>query len=150
MRLSTAGNVIDASILLTFLAYVFMQYAHNLDGTWNDRKYLDEPDEVIFYRNYRTTGAREDLVLITGCVMLWVKCFHAFRLLPYIGEMLGVLGAMTKKTLLFILLFCIELLFFSLCANIIYHSSSLFRYLEDSLLFLIPAAIGNFDFAEVE
>lgn len=73
-----------------------------------------------------------------------------FRLLPLIGPLLGIFKAMFRKIFIFLICFTLELLFFGIMAHLIFQHIPRFEEFGGAVVFLIPAAIGNFNFDDIE
>lgn len=99
MRLKSFGYMIDGILFISFLTFVFITYAYNRDGTYayqESEKNKDKTSIEIFYDNYRDSGRREDILLIFIGILFWIKVFHSFRLLPFIGPLQAMLMVMIK------------------------------------------------------
>jgi hypothetical protein len=71
------------------------------------------------------------------------------KLMPFIGPLMGIFKAMLKFIIAFLICFAIEIIFFSLMAQLILQDIDQFKDFQDSVAFLMPAAIGNYDFENV-
>ena len=72
------------------------------------------------------------------------------RLLPFIGPLVGIFKSMTKKIVVFLLFFLLELWIFTIFAHLIFQYDDEFTNIYDAFIFLVPVSIGNFDFDEIQ
>jgi hypothetical protein len=152
MRLKSRGYMVDGILFLCFLVYVFITYAYNRDGTWSYQRRDSEErtNQQIFYENYKDNGRREDILLIIIGILFWIKVFYSCRLLPLIGPLQAILIVMFVPILSYLVFFAIEILIFAAIAQILFQDLDNYRDYYQCLKTLFPAAIGSFDFNDIE
>jgi hypothetical protein len=153
MRMKSFGYMIDGILFICFLTFVFITYAYNRDGTYSyqkTEKNKDTPDIEIFYDNYRDNGRREDILLIIIGTLFWIKVFHSFRLLPFVGPLQAILKIMIAPILSYLLFFAVEILIFAAVAHLLFQQLTQYKFYYDSLMTLFPAAIGSFNFSDID
>lgn len=153
MRLKSFGYMIDGILFISFLTFVFITYAYNRDGTYayqQSERSGDKTSIEIFYDNYRDGGRREDILLIFIGILFWIKVFHSFRLLPFIGPLQAMLMVMIKPICCFLLFMLAEILIFAAVAHLLFQELNTYKNYYNTLLTLFPAAIGSFDFSDID
>jgi len=153
MRMKSFGYMIDGILFICFLTFVFITYAYNRDGTYSyqrNENNRDTPSIEIFYDNYRDNGRREDILLITIGILFWVKVFHSFRLIPFIGPLQAILKVMLAPIMSYLLFFATEILIFAAIAHLLFQELTQYKFYYDSVMTLFPAAIGSFDFSDID
>lgn len=153
MRLKSFGYMLDGTLFICLLTFVFITYAYNRNGTWpyqDSERNSEKSDQQIFYENYRDGDRREDILIIIIGLLFWCKVFYSMRLLPWIGALQAILVIMLWPIIYYLIFFAVEVCIFAAIAHLLFQDLSNFNSYWESLNTLFPAAIGSFDISDID
>lgn len=112
-------NLLDLVIFSFYFSNIIITYVVNLQGTWTDYPFLsNETVGIIYTRNYYGNYISEDVLWILCLVSLYVRVFYFLRFNEFMGKFVGIVEKLLYDVILIFCFYIIELLFFSLIAEL--------------------------------
>ena len=91
-------------------------------------------------------GFQFQFLLAAIAFLIWLKLFFSFKTTRLFGPMIQIMEKMFVDLIRFLLVWIVQLTAFSCVLTIAYGDIGEFKHLEYSFLYLIEAALGNWDF----
>lgn len=141
-------NLMDAFLFIVFLVHIFITFVRNLTYTIEEGPQVIGWDQKadIYCRNYVENFASEHKLLIVGVVALWIRCIQFVAFNEYLGRFLGVVKRLISETVLFFVLYIINLIAFSFLAEAAFREMNEFNTKSEAFITLFYASFGTFDF----
>ena len=135
-------------IFIVFLVHIFITFVRNLTYTIEEGPQVIGWDQKadIYCRNYVENFASEHKLLIVGVVALWIRCIQFVAFNEYLGRFLGVVKRLISETVLFFVLYIINLIAFSFLAEAAFREMNEFNTKSEAFITLFYASFGTFDF----
>lgn len=80
---------------------------------------------------------------------MWIRVFYFLRYNEYIGKFIGIIERIFKEVVLFFLFYIIELIFFSLIAELCFRRNKNYNTAFISFKTLFYASLGDFSFEDI-
>lgn len=147
---STLG-LLDFLIFSIFITNIFITYAKNLWGTWQDFPLLPSETRAMAYaRSYMSsTYVSEDTLWVICIVIMWIRVFYFLRYNEFIGKFIGIVERLFKEVVLFFSFYIIQLIFFSLISELCFRNPTDYNTAFKAFKTLFYASLGDFSFDDI-
>jgi hypothetical protein len=134
-----------------FLANIIITYAINLRGTWMDYPLLSNDTRAMTYaRNYKLNEIiSEDALWVICIVIMWIRVFYFLRYNEFMGKFIGIVERLFKEVVLFFCFYILQLIFFSLIAELCFRKPTDFNTFNAAFKTLFYASLGEFSFETI-
>jgi hypothetical protein len=131
---------------------IFVTYAVNLYGTWNERTVIGFDTRAIIYaRNYVSdTYLSEQAIWVCCTVCLWVRVFYLLRYNEYMGRFVGIVERLFYDIFIFFCFYLLELIFFALVAQLSFRTLVEYNTALAAFKNLFYASFGTFSFDNIQ
>ena len=134
-------TIISTVFLLILLAKISGYYDVGAPKS-NDAYYIE-----VTYNIYREKDLRFNLCLGIIIAIQWIRVFMVFQASPVFGKLVEIIINMISEILKFMIILIIILVAFSSAGRMLFFDISIFQSDTDSIIYLISAALGNFNYA---
>jgi Polycystin cation channel len=144
-------NLIDFLIFSIFLANIIITYAKNLSGTWMDYPLIATDTRAMIYgRNFvNDVYISENALWVIMIVIMWIRVFYFLRYNEFMGKFIGIVERLFNEVLLFFVFYIVQLIFFSLIANICFRKPTDYNTFPQAFKTLFYASLGDFSFDDI-
>lgn len=144
-------GLLDLLIFMIFIANIFVTYAKNLWGTWMDFPLVStDTRSMVYARNYIANPyVSEDAIWFFCIVIMWIRVFYFLRYNEFMGKFIGIVERLFKEVLLFFVFYIIQLVFFSLIAELCFRTPTDYNTTRQAFKTLFYASLGDFSFEEI-
>ncbi len=142
-------NLLDLVIFGFYFSNINITYVVNLQGTWTDYPFLStETVSVIYTRNYYGNYISEDVLWILCLVIMYIRVFYFLRFNEFMGKFVGIVEKLLYDVVLFFCFYIVELLFFSLIAELCFRRLNDYNTTQKAFKTLFYSSLGQFSFDE--
>jgi hypothetical protein len=144
-------GLLDLLIFFIFITNIFVTYAKNLAGTWMDFPMVPNDTRAkVYARNYmESIYVSEDAIWFFCIVIMWVRVFYFLRYNEFMGKFIGIVERLFKEVVLFFIFYIIQLIFFSLIAELCFRRPTDYNTAYKAFKTLFYASLGNFSFDDI-
>lgn len=143
-------NLIDLVIFSLFLTNIFVTYARNLSGTWDEHPVFTYDSLALIYaRNYVRGILSEDAIWILCLIVLWIRVFYFLRYNEWMGRFLGVVERLIYDLFIFFCFYILQLIFFSSISELCFKRLPDYGSMGAAFKTLFYASFGHFSFTEI-
>lgn len=135
--------LLDFFIFACFLSYICITYAKNLDNTWTEKPIYGVDERAFIYvRNYHEWAYLELGLLVIFTVSMWIRVFYLLRYNEFLGKLTGIVSRLLYDVIIFFCFYLIELMFFSLVAELAFRRIPAFNTATSAFKNLFYASFG--------
>jgi hypothetical protein len=109
-----------------------------------------ETRAMIYARNYMGYQyVSEDALWVICIIIMWIRVFYFLRYNEFMGKFIGIVERLFKEVVLFFCFYIIQLLFFSLIAELCFRKVQAYNTTGEAFKTLFYASLGQFSFEEI-
>lgn len=145
-------NLLDFAMFILYFTFICVSYGNNLSGAWKEQLTIgDQTRADIYVRNFFSGSSDFEEILLAFCIaIIWFRFFYLFVYNTMFGTIWGITARLVPTLFSYILFYFIEIMFFSLVAELAFRRLELYNTFDRAYYTLFYSGFGFFNYADFE